>query len=192
MSHPAGGATVSFVQRVPNVLAYTRMVLVPVVMVLVLRHPGDGPMPLAAGLFVFAAVTDLLDGWVARRWKVESILGAFLDTTADKLLVAGSLLALLAVDRVNIWLALVIIMREFLVMAFRSLSALGGVTIPPSRAGKWKAVVQFVAIAAAMLRSDLLVGGAHPDEWLMGLAAALSVVSAIAYLRAFRHVAVPR
>ena len=177
--------------QVPNLLAYARIVLVPVVMVLVLRHDGDGPMPLAAVLFVIAALTDLLDGWVARRWKVESVFGAFLDTTADKLLVTGSLLALLAVDRVNIWVALIIILREFLVMAFRSLTALGGITIPPSRTGKWKAVVQFVAIAAALLRDGSMWAGAHPDEWLMGLAAALSVVSATAYLRTFRHVALP-
>ena len=100
----------------------------------------------ACVLFSLAAITDFFDGYLARRWNLTSTLGAFLDTTADKLLVTGSLLALVAIDRVSVWAALIIVMREFVVMALRGLVALGGGMVRPSQWGKIKATAQFVAI----------------------------------------------
>lgn len=122
---------------IPDGLAVTRVVLVPVVMVLA-RLDGeiDHALGIAATIFIIAALTDFFDGYLARKMKVESILGAFLDTTADKLLVTGSLLALVSIDRVSIWAALIIVMREFIVMALRGLVALGGGTVKPSTWGK--------------------------------------------------------
>ena len=176
---------------VPNALAYLRIILVPVIMVLTLGSTAGPTTPIvvAAVLFVVAALTDFLDGWIARRYDATTIFGAFLDSTADKLLVTGMLLALLAIDRVLIWFALVIIMREFVVISLRGLAAMTGRSIPPSRGGKVKAAAQFIAIALALLRSGIIVGGFHLDEWAMGVAVALSVVSAWGYLVAFWAVA---
>jgi CDP-diacylglycerol--glycerol-3-phosphate 3-phosphatidyltransferase len=179
------------VTAVPNALAYLRIVLVPVVMVLTLGR-GAGPtepIVVAAVLFVVAAVTDFLDGWIARRYDATTIFGAFLDSTADKLLVTGMLLALVAIDRVLIWFALIIIMREFVVISLRGLMAMQGREIPPSRWGKVKAAAQFVAIALALLRSGIEIAGFHLDEWAMAAAVVLTVVSGWGYLSAFWAVA---
>lgn len=178
-------------QQVPNLLAYLRIVLVPVVMVLALTA-GAGPAePIvgAAVLFVVAAVTDFLDGWIARRWDATSIYGAFLDSTADKLLVTGMLLALVAIDRVLIWFALVIIMREFVVMSLRGLTAMRGTTIPPSPWGKWKAALQFTAITLALLRGGAELGPYYLDEWAMAVAVAFTIASGWGYVTAFWSVA---
>jgi CDP-diacylglycerol--glycerol-3-phosphate 3-phosphatidyltransferase len=132
----------------------------------------------ACVLFTIAAITDFFDGYLARKWNVTSTLGAFLDTTADKLLVTGSLLALVSIDRVSIWAALIIVMREFVVMALRGLVALGGGTVRPSQWGKIKATAQFIAIGFAF-------GGLFFDQWLMLIAVVLTVVSAWQYLAGF-------
>src|SRR4029078_2424108 len=88
--------------------------LAPVVMALVLAGP-DFDVP-AALLFAFAAATDYWDGRLARRWNLTTTLGSFLDTTADKLLAAGVLIALLGVDRVSPWIAAIIIGREVILL----------------------------------------------------------------------------
>ncbi len=171
---------------IPDGLAVTRVVLVPVVMVLA-RLDGeiDHALGIAATIFIIAALTDFFDGYLARKMKVESILGAFLDTTADKLLVTGSLLALVSIDRVSIWAALIIVMREFIVMALRGLVALGGGTVKPSTWGKIKATSQFIAIALAFLRLPEPWGPLYLDQWAMWVAVILTIASGWQYLAGF-------
>jgi CDP-diacylglycerol--glycerol-3-phosphate 3-phosphatidyltransferase len=139
----------------------------------------------ACVLFTIAALTDFFDGYLARRWNLTSTLGAFLDTTADKLLVTGSLLALVSIERVSVWAALVIVMREFVVMALRGLVALGGGMVRPSQWGKIKATSQFVAIGFAFIRLGEPIGGLFVDQWLMLIAVVLTIVSAWQYLAGF-------
>ena len=92
--------------NLPVVLTLLRVAAIPVVIGLVLLEDDlDHNFGIAAAVFTVAAVTDWIDGWLARRWNQTSIIGAFLDLTADKLLVTGTLAVLLVVDRVNIWLA---------------------------------------------------------------------------------------
>ena len=158
----------------------------PVIMALIVGQ-GDlerGPI-VAVVLFVAAALTDFFDGYLARRWGTASTLGAFLDTTADKLLVTGTLFALVAIDRVSIWAAVVIVMREFIVMALRGLVAMGGGFIRPSTWGKLKAVGQFTAIGFAILRPGGRILGLFFDEWLMLAAVVLTVASGWQYLSGF-------
>ena len=118
-----------------------RILLAPVVMALVL----DGSDTAAAAVFFVAAATDWIDGRLARRWGVTTRLGAFLDTTADKLLVTTALVALVAVDRASPWIALVIIGREFTILGLRAAVASGGAHLETSMLGKWKATIQFAA-----------------------------------------------
>lgn len=157
-------------------------------MVLVLRHE-DGMMVVAAVLFLVAAFTDFLDGYIARRTGQTTIIGAFLDSTADKLLVTGSLLALVAIDRVSVWAALIIIVREFVVMALRGLTAIEGHLVRPSVWGKLKAAVQFLAIALAILRLGEPVGALFADEWVMWVAVVITVYSGWEYVSRFWSVA---
>jgi CDP-diacylglycerol---glycerol-3-phosphate 3-phosphatidyltransferase len=170
--------------RSPRLLAAgtgVRIVLAPVVMALVL----SGADTAAAIVFMVAAATDWFDGRLARRWNITTRLGGFLDTTADKLLVSAALMALVSVDRVSPWVAIIIIGRELVILGLRAAVASGGVHLETSLLGKWKATVQFVAIALAMVRPDVVVAGAYLDEWVMVVAAVVTVWSGVDYLARF-------
>jgi len=130
----------------------------------------------AAVVFVVAASTDWFDGRLARRWNVSSRLGSFLDTTADKLLVTGVLVALVAVGRASPWVSMVIIGRELSLLGLRAAVATQGLHLEPSKLGKWKATTQFAALTLVMLRPDVVIAGAFLDQWLLALAALVSVL----------------
>ena len=183
-------------ERAARVLAgvtYLRVALVPAVMALVLvgddrRHA----YVVAAGLFAVAALTDLVDGFLARRWAQATPLGSFLDTTADKLLVSGVLLALVAVGRASPWIAFVIVGRELLILGLRGAVAAGGTVMSPSIWGKLKAAAQFIAIFLAIVRPSSELGPLSIDEYAMVVAAVLTVASAAEYLARFSSVFTPR
>ncbi len=173
----------------PDTLALARVLIVPVVVALTVAGGGtDGNLAIAAGMFAIAAITDFFDGYLARRWKIESVLGAFLDTTADKLLVTGSLLGLIAIDRVSVWAALIIIFREIAVMGLRGIVAATGGIVRPSTWGKIKATAQFVAIFLAFLRLGEPLGPWYLDEWAMAVAVVATVASFWGYVAAFWEV----
>ena len=142
----------------------------------------------AAGVFAIAAFTDFLDGYVARRTHGGTTLGAFLDTTADKILVTGTLLALVSVDLVSIWPAAIIIFREFAVMALRGVVAVRGGIIPPSTWGKIKTFTQFLAIFLAFVRLAEPWGPWFLDQWAMLVAVIATIGSAWGYMSAFLNV----
>jgi CDP-diacylglycerol--glycerol-3-phosphate 3-phosphatidyltransferase len=160
-----------------------RIVLTPVIMALILiPDDGDDTFALAAVLFAVAAITDWVDGRLARRWNVTSKLGSFLDTTADKLLVSGVLIALLGAERVSPWIVAVIVGRELVLMGLRGVIAAEGEVMAPSFLGKLKTSVQFLAIMLAILRPGDEIGGLYIDQWAMLAAAAITVWSAADYL----------
>jgi CDP-diacylglycerol--glycerol-3-phosphate 3-phosphatidyltransferase len=164
----------------------TRILLTPVVMGLVLvggggSEPGDAAI-VGTVLFCVAAATDWVDGRLARRWDVTSKLGSFLDTTADKLLVSGVLIALVAAERASPWVVALIIGRELVLMGLRGLIAAEGEIMAPSLLGKLKTSVQFLAIALAIVRPGEPVAGLYIDEWAMLAAAVITVWSAVDYL----------
>ena len=159
----------------------SRIIATPVVMALVLGHSYTA----AAIVFIVVSATDWFDGRLARRWEVTTRLGAFLDTTADKLLVTTALIALVAVDRASPWVALVIVGREFAILGLRVAVVAEGRHFETSMVGKWKATVQFIAIALAMLRPDVVIAGAYLDQWAMVIAALITAWSGIDYLLRF-------
>jgi CDP-diacylglycerol--glycerol-3-phosphate 3-phosphatidyltransferase len=158
-----------------------RILAMPVVMALLLSHSYTA----AAIVFLAVATTDWFDGRLARRWQVTSRLGSFLDTTADKLLVAGVLVALVAVDRASPWLSMAIIGREMTLLGLRAAVAAQGSHIEPSMLGKWKATVQFAALALVMLRPHVTIAGALLDQWALAAAALVTVWSGVDYLLRF-------
>jgi CDP-diacylglycerol--glycerol-3-phosphate 3-phosphatidyltransferase len=158
-----------------------RIVATPVVMGLVLGRSFTA----AAIVFLVASSTDWFDGRLARRWNVSSRLGSFLDTTADKLMVTGVLVALVAVGRASPWLSMAIIGRELSVLGLRAAVAAQGLHLEASILGKWKATVQFVALTLVMLRPDVTLAGAFLDQWLLGVAALVTVWSGIDYFVRF-------
>ncbi len=168
-------------------ITYLRIALAPIVMALILL--GDRrswAIPVAATLFAIAAITDFFDGRLARRWKQTSTLGTFLDTTADKLLVSGALIALVEVGQVSAWIAFIIIGRELLIMGLRgAVTASDGTVVRPSIWGKLKANVQFIAIFLAIWQPDVHLGSFRLDQVAMFLAAVVTILSATEYLARF-------
>jgi CDP-diacylglycerol--glycerol-3-phosphate 3-phosphatidyltransferase len=174
----AGALTALRSSRALAIGTGVRIVVSPVIMALLLSHSFT-----AAGiLFLVAAATDWFDGRLARRWGVTTRLGSFLDTTADKLLVTTALVGLVAVHRASPWVALVIIAREFTILGLRAAVAAGGLQFETSMLGKWKATVQFVAVALAMFRPDVIIGDAYLDQWAMVVAAIVTAWSGADYL----------
>jgi len=172
----------------PNLLTLSRIAAVPIVIAL-FYVPGNEARWLACVLFTAAAVTDWLDGHMARRWQQQSDIGRFLDPIADKLLVAATLLMLTASGRLPtgaLLPALVILCREILVSGLREYLAGLRVGLPVSRLAKWKTTIQMVAIGV------LIVGNAGPafvpvkaiGGTLLWLAAILTLITGYDYLRA--------
>lgn len=169
----------------PNLLALFRIVMVVPIMAFTRADQLEHHFAIAAVLFLVASFTDFLDGYWARRTTGGTVLGAFLDTTADKIMVTGTLLALVSVDRVSIWPAAIIIFREFTVMALRGIVAQRGGLIAPSTWGKIKAFTQYAAIFGAFLRFGPEIGPWYFDQWLMFIAVLATVGSAWGYITAF-------
>ncbi len=167
-------------------LTYARILAAPAVMGLILLGPSRRSAYTAgAAVFAVAAMTDFVDGYLARRWAVTTKLGSFLDTTADKLLVSGALIALVDVNRASPWIAAVIIGRELLILGLRGVVAAEGMVFAPSIWGKLKTNVQFLAIFLAILRYGEPLGPLRLDEWAMLAAAGITVMSAVEYLARF-------
>jgi CDP-diacylglycerol--glycerol-3-phosphate 3-phosphatidyltransferase len=153
-----------------------RMLTIPAVMVLILvAFPGHRWW--AMGVYVAAACTDSLDGWLARARGQVTVAGAFLDPLADKLLVTGALLALIETGEVAAWVAMVIITRELAVTGLRLVAVSEGLIIPASRFGKAKTFSQNVALGVII--SPLDIGWL--DDTLLAVALVLTVLSGAYY-----------
>ena len=172
--------------NVPNLLALARIALTPVVMAFVLLSEQiDHAFGIALAIFIPVALTDFADGYLARRWKLTTVFGAFLDSVADKVLAIGSLLVLIEVGRARSWAAFIIITREVAVMGLRAVAALEKATVPPSFWGKSKTTFQFVAIGFALIRPESELGPFFFDEWLMLVAVLATVLSGWDYFRRY-------
>lgn len=168
--------------RFLNGVSLFRVVMVVPVMALVQLGPTvHYAYVAAAATFCVAAATDFFDGYLARRWNATSDLGVFLDTSADKLLVAGALIALVGVGRASLWVATVIVGREIAVLGLKAAAAADGTVVRPSIWGKLKFNVQFAAIVLAMLRYPHRLLFLYLDEWAMIAAMVVTVASAAEY-----------
>ncbi len=152
-----------FDASVPNLLTVFRIFLVPVLIAAMLSSWEHGDL-LAAGVFIVASATDALDGWIARRKDITSNFGKLVDPLADKLLVTAALVSLVQLDRLEAWVAMVIIAREFAVTGLRQLAMeQGGDVVAASVWGKLKTILQVVmillliAIEPANLLVDVVV-----------------------------------
>jgi len=156
-----------------NWLTILRIFLVPVFMVFVLEKIPYGGY-LGAAVFMIAAITDGLDGYIARRRKQVTQFGKLIDPIADKLLISAALLGLVQLGEINAWVALIIIGREFAISGLRILAAAEGVVISASKLGKLKTFSQIAATLVLLLR---LPGGTV----LIWFAAAVTIISGADY-----------
>jgi len=173
---------------VPTMLTLLRIVMIPVLVVVFYLNYRWANVA-AAAVFALAAVTDWLDGWIARRYDMYSAFGAFLDPVADKLMVAVALL-LTVQQHPTKWMALwaaVIIGREIAVSALREWMAELGqrATVKVAAVGKFKTIVQMVALTCLLYREDFFGLRIYTiGEWMLAAAALLTLWSGAAYLRA--------
>jgi CDP-diacylglycerol--glycerol-3-phosphate 3-phosphatidyltransferase len=178
--------------NLPNSLTIARIFFVPLlVAVLVAQNVSIRILGvtvtnewLALAIFLVAAATDLLDGYLARRWGQVTTIGTLLDPIADKLLISAALISLVQVNAVPGWMVILIIGREFAISGLRSIAAAEGYTIKASDLGKTKMVAQVTAI------SFLLVSIHHRPlaelaYWMMWVVVLFAVLSAIGYFRKF-------
>ncbi|MBZ5609808.1 MAG: CDP-diacylglycerol--glycerol-3-phosphate 3-phosphatidyltransferase [Acidobacteriia bacterium] len=177
----------------PNTLTILRIFFVPfLVAVLVeqdLRVEFHGVVWvanefLALGIFLAAAATDLLDGYLARRWGQITTVGTLLDPIADKLLISAALVSLVQTHRVPAWMVVLIVGREFAVSGLRSIAAAEGYTIQASDLGKTKMITQVIAISMVLvsIRWTALQGFAM--LWMWGVVV-FGIASAVEYFRKF-------
>jgi CDP-diacylglycerol---glycerol-3-phosphate 3-phosphatidyltransferase len=171
-----------FPLNVPNVLTVLRILLVPVLLVALLDESGAGDL-LAAIVFALASLTDAVDGWLARRREAVTTFGKLMDPIADKLLVIAALVALVSLDRLAAWVAMVIIARELGVTATRMAATQQGVVIAANWWGKAKTIVQVAAIF-------FLIAFDPTPTWVDGLVyamVAITVVSGVDYFFGLRR-----
>ncbi|HET8570618.1 MAG TPA: CDP-diacylglycerol--glycerol-3-phosphate 3-phosphatidyltransferase [Candidatus Limnocylindria bacterium] len=186
-----GGASLS---SLPNLLGILRIALTPVVVaLLLLPFPGAGII--AFVIFAVAAVTDSLDGRIARARGIVSPLGVFMDLTADKVLVVGVLVAMVEVGLLPTWIVATILVRELVVAGVRQVAAASDVVMSARVLGKAKTLTTLVAMAILLLAFDAQTGGPMhalgigpallgAGFWLMVVAVALTLVSGWQYVRA--------
>jgi CDP-diacylglycerol--glycerol-3-phosphate 3-phosphatidyltransferase len=173
--------------NLPTLLTWLRMLAIPLLVgVFYLPLPQDSRNLVATVLFVAAAITDWVDGWLARRWQQTSAFGAFLDPVADKLLVCAALVMLVELNRVDALVAVIIIGREITISALREWMAQIGAraSVAVHSIGKFKTIAQLVAIPMLLFNDRLLgLDCVLIGRWLIVLAAVLTVWSMFYYLR---------
>ena len=184
--------------NLPNKLTVVRIVLAPLFLALAL---WEFPFHYAVSLVVFiaAALTDMLDGKIARSSNLITNLGKFLDPLADKMLTTAAFLLFLAIDKMNVWALMLILTREFMVTSVRLLAAKGGKVIAASLWGKAKTVAQFIAIIFMLTalefstwQTSVLAGVSLPDavfsvplvigEVLIWISTVLSLIAGAEYV----------
>jgi CDP-diacylglycerol--glycerol-3-phosphate 3-phosphatidyltransferase len=180
-------------RNIPNLLTFARILMIPVVLFLLDRGaPRDCFW--AACVYALAAITDMLDGWLARRQGLVSVLGKFLDPLADKLIVASTLVWLVPMGRISTWAVVLLISREITITALRSIASTEGLIIAAGDGGKVKTALQMIGIVCLIIgypyeltygfdlgRIDLV----HVGRLLIYLSLGFSLVSAAKYLGLF-------
>lgn len=175
-------------RRAPNIITFLRILVVPV-FVFLLIDPTPESNLWATVIFIFASLTDWLDGYIARLYHAESILGTLLDPLADKILVMAALVMLAAIPsgpRVAAWMVVVLLARELIVTGLRSLAAVQGTVVAASRWAKHKTAWTLIAIICLLIDEPFHLFGVLVNFHLSGtvflwIALVLSVGTGIDY-----------
>src|SRR5678816_1451724 len=180
--------------NLPNTLTILRIFFVPLLVAALVQESAVYQVGglritndwLSLAIFLVAAGTDLVDGYLARRWKQVTTIGTLLDPIADKLLISAALISLVQIRTLPGWMAILIIGREFAVSGLRSIAAAEGYTIKASDLGKTKMFAQVVAISCMLLsvRHPALL---LPGKFLMWGVIFFAIISAISYFLKFWH-----
>jgi CDP-diacylglycerol---glycerol-3-phosphate 3-phosphatidyltransferase len=148
-----GDNSLGYLRHLPNILTLFRIAII-FPMVIILLDPSKMAGFVATVMFALASITDWLDGYLARKWQIVTVLGKFLDPIADKLMVMAALIMIIPLGRVPAWMVLVILGREIIITGLRGIASSEGIVIPASKLGKYKTIFQIVAILALLLHYD--------------------------------------
>ena len=168
--------------NLPNLITILRTLFVPVVMYLLWDPPSPLQAILACAVFIVAMLLDLVDGWLARKWDLQSVMGAFLDPLADKLMHVAALIMLIPLGLVPAWMVIVLESRELAITGLRSLAASEGLMIKASSLGKMKTAYQSTSISFLLLHYAYLGIDCHSvGILLLYVSILMSVVSGAEY-----------
>ncbi|MBI5049520.1 MAG: CDP-diacylglycerol--glycerol-3-phosphate 3-phosphatidyltransferase [Nitrospirae bacterium] len=169
--------------NIPTLITFSRILLIPLFILVVAARPLFGTF-----IFALASVTDLLDGYIARKSKQVTKLGVLLDPLADKLLVISALIVLVDMGLIDAWIAIVIIAREFIVIGLRIAALSKDIIIPAEMGGKIKTVTQFVSIFILLIARSPLISFDYLDDIgivLLSIGMLIGIVSGIQYFILF-------
>lgn len=169
--------------NLPNLLTIGRILLVPILVVVLLTEL-DGKEFIGLGVFLLAALTDFLDGFLARRRREVTQLGKLLDPAADKILTSAAFISLVGLDLAPAWMVVIIVAREFAVSALRSLAASQSLVLAAGLSGKIKTTAQIVAISLLIV-SDQLGSFQHLAPVALWVALVITIYSGVEYF--YRH-----
>lgn len=171
----------------PNGLTIIRILAIPIILFLLFYpEPEQGCRLLTALFFLSVAVTDTLDGYIARRRGMVTTLGKFLDPLADKLLIVAALIALIPARGIPAWMVIVIIGREISVTGLRGIAVSQGIVISATRLGKYKTVLEVASISFLILKGDYFsIDWYQVGMGLLWVAMALAVISGVDYFKKF-------
>lgn len=171
--------------NIPNKLTITRVLLVPLFMIFLLSRENYAVYAeiFALVTFVLAAITDGLDGYLARRNKVVTKFGKILDPLADKLLISAALISFVALKEISAWVAIIIIGRELAVTGLRVIAASEGIVISASKWGKWKTNIQIIAVIAVIVIPDIIKLPKYVPLFLVWVAVIITIISGVEYYR---------
>ena len=173
-------------KNIPDLLALFRIFSAPVILYfLLLDGTNEGLMLLPAVIAFIAAWTDFFDGRLARKWDVSSKTGAFLDTIADKIFITFIFVGFTYIERVSIWITVLLIVREFIITGLRGLAGNEGLMIQPSKFGKVKASLQFWAIGFVMMDFPLTFLTFTIADIIVFLALVFSYISGYQYISGY-------
>lgn len=172
--------------NLPNAITVMRILMVPVMVWLLWDRPDRLQSVLACVVFVVAMLSDVLDGWLARRWDLQSVIGAFLDPLADKLMVITTLVMLIPNGWVPAWMVVVLESRELTIGGLRQMAVSEGMVIPAGSLGKFKTAYQSTAIGFLLWHYPTIGIDAHSvGILLLWVSIAFSLASAAEYFWGF-------
>ena len=166
--------------NLPNKLTILRVILIPFLLFFLMTDvAGASSKWIALAIFIVASLTDLLDGWIARKYNLITNFGKFCDPLADKLLVCSAMICFVELDRMPAWIVVIIIAREFIISGFRLIAAEQGRVIAAGWWGKFKtAFTMFMVIAMIINMEEIKL----LTDILMYLSLALTIISLVDYL----------
>ena len=173
--------------NLPNSVTMLRICIIPVLFFL-LFNPDRLWSLIIAVLFIMAALTDLLDGYLARRYQIVTNIGKFLDPIADKIIVNTAMILLIPIGRIPAWIAAIIIIRDFIIDGIRTIATSEGMIIEASKLGKRKTLCQIFALSALIIHYPFLGANAHVvGMFILYIALWLTIHSGVDYMVKFYH-----